>query len=370
MSSEGSCGTTKAVSAPTKSARDDQRFRFAFVLGIVGAAIATASACSLTNLDPYTAGGGVVDTGATADATGDVKTDVRTDSTKADDGTDGAQDTATDDGGDDTRVTDSTLADGSDAGDAGDASDAADGDARDAADSTLVDSVVADTGGGIDTAPGDVGVDPDAPCGVGVGRFGFSEFMPRAVAGSGDKHEWIEITNYDACPIDVSGVTVKVSSATAERASFTFPPGTTLTAGEALIVADDSSVFATDVTGAGDAGVIPIGKVFNFASVSGDVIVNSTAIFRLYAPGSTAAYEDVTVSAPSAGWAPNRSMAYPVPSSTCPASGRYSTPTGGSLSAAWKNAAIDPSQEYGSTGSPAVTLYGTPTKPNNGISCP
>jgi hypothetical protein len=304
---------------------------------LVFALVALSSCSVLNNLDEYS--------GGTRDASvSDSTTEVGSDSS-----IDGPDDTTPDSTVD---TTDGAKDDTPDTADAG--PDVAIDSGTDTADATVPDTTdAADVADTTDTAVVEAG-----PCGS-VCSFGISEVMVRAVSGAGDKREWVEFTNYTSGTLDISAVTVKIFT-TSEKASFTFPAGTTLTAGEAIVVADDDTSFKADVTtGYG------LGKVFSFAKPAGDILVNSSFNVRLYAPGVSAPYEDALVSRST--WPAGRAYAYPPPTSVCPASGRL---TGtGALTAPWKDVPVDVAQKYGEypVGTP---LYGTPTKANTGVACP
>lgn len=203
----------------------------------------------------------------------------------------------------------------------------------------------------------------DAGCGA-LCLFGVSEIMVRPTSGTGDKREWVELTNYDSTSLDVSGVTVKVFSST-EKASFTFPAGTTLAAGEAVVLVDDEVSFKADV----DA-TYTLGKVYGLAMTPlSDVFVNGGPTVRVYAPGSSTSYESAITSKST--WTVGHSYSYPPPSAACPASARFTAGTG-AYSASWKETPADVASQYGqymSAGMPVI-LYGTPTKSNAGIGCP
>jgi hypothetical protein len=355
VSSSASCATTNAVSDSNPDAR---QARWIFVVGVVGAAIVTASACSLTNLDPYTSGGGVVDTGGNNDATTDAKIDTRPDSTKIDEGVDTEGETSEDTGVADTAKVDSTVVDTSDAADGSVADTIEAGDTADTRDSTVAETTT-------DTAPvetnlGDTG---DASCPITA--FGISEIMVRPIAGSADQHEWLELTNYGTCTIDVGGVTVRVSSSGTEKAVFTFPDATMVTAGTGVVIAGTESVFRGDIL-----PTYTLGQVFNFAK-TGDILVNGGNItITIAAAGSSTPYETAFVPSRGSSWPGlGRSYAYPVPSATCPVSGRFAT--GGTLSATWKDTPATTSDQYGgASGDAGAPLYGSPTQPNTDIACP
>lgn len=302
--------------------------------------VAALASCSvLNNLDEYTGGG---HDGSLADSGTDVGSD-GTD-TRSDDGIESGIDSGTDTS--DTAPLPDTADSGTDVlVDSG-------VDTADTADTTVIDS--SDASDVADVAD----VAEAGSCGS-VCSFGISEIMVRAVSGAGDKREWVEFTNYGSGTLDISGVTVKVFT-TLEKASFTFGTGTTLSAGEAVVIADDDVSFKADVT----TGYV-LGKVFSFAKPVGDVLVNGTFNVRLYAPGVTAPYEDALVSRST--WPAARAYAYPPPSTTCPATGRLTST--GTLTSPWKDVPLDTSQKYGEfpLGTP---LYGSPTKANTGVACP
>jgi hypothetical protein len=270
-------------------------------------------------------------------------------------------DTAVDDTGGDTALPPDDTDVKVDAGSDTTLADATDGSVVDSGADTSVDDTASDSGAGPDVMP----ETPmsDAGCGS-LCLFGVSELMVRPTSGTGDKREWVELTNYDSAPVDVSGVTVKVFS-TSEKATFTFPAGTVLAAGEAVVIADDEAAFKADVS----VGYT-LGKVFAFG-MAGDIFVNGGPTVRVYAPGSSVAYE-TSISSKST-WTVGHSYAYPPPASACPATGRFVTGTG-AYSAAWKETPADLGSKYGEYmfGAPAmpVALYGTPTKSNVGIACP
>ena len=251
-----------------------------------------------------------------------------------------------------------SVIDTSDTGVKPDDADTATGD--DADSDVLVDSG-ADALDAGDTLPDVVADAPEAGACGSVCMFGISEIMPRAVAGSGDKHEWVELTNYGSSALDVSGVTVKVfSSTTGEKASFTFLAGTPpLAAGEAVVIADDDVALKADVTG----GYV-LGKVFSFLKPTGDVFINSSPFdVKVYASGVSAPYETGTFSH---SWVAGRSYSYPAPAALCPASARFTAT--GTPTAPWKETPADAASKYGEQ--PVGTaLYGTPTKANT-VVCP
>lgn len=225
--------------------------------------------------------------------------------------------------------------------------------AMDAADSAA-DSATVDT---LDTAVVDTG--DTGPCGAGYADFGLSEFQVRGTFGTGDKREWVEITNYGSVPLDVSGVVVKVFSGT-ERATFSIPAATTVPANGSVVLAGDKTTFSADVLAS-----YGLGTVYDFGKV--DYIVNSAASeVRLFAPGCTTPYEVAVM--PSKMYAIGQPWAYPAPSATCPASARLTA--GGVLGAAWKEVPVS-TTAYGSYAIDGgmQQLYGTPTKPNN-VACP
>ncbi len=320
------------------------------VLGLGALGFAGFAACSLTNLDEYTSGGG--DTGPSdtgRDATTDSALDAKDTSSPLD-----ALDTATDD------TLDSGVAP----------------DTRDSGDATLDTADTADTADTpdtLDTTPFDTGPDTldalslgdvgDASCPVTA--LGLSEVMVRAVAGTGDAHEWIELTNYGSCDLDIGGVTVRIVSSGGEKAVFIFPDGTTIAAGQAVVLADNDAVLKADL--------IPgytLGTVFSLVK-GGDVLVNGGNItVSLYGRGGGTAFEAALIPSRGGGSWPGlgRSYGYPVPSTACPASGRLSA--GGPLSATWKDAPTVSTSQYGDAGGDTLPLYGSPTKPNVDIACP
>ena len=233
-------------------------------------------------------------------------------------------------------------------------------------DAVVVDSAIDAPIDVVDTA---IDTPLDGACGTVATNFALSEIMVRATAGSSDPREWIELTNYDLCPHDVSGVTVKVVSSTGvEKATFTFPSGTTLAAGEAVVIADIDTAFKTDVSTAYSA---TLGKVFSFDTTAGGSILVNGSDFEIdvYGAGASTAYEKDIVKTRS--WSAGVSFAYPIPATACPVSGR--TDASGALKAPpWKDVSTTAADSYGSYGSgaSAVTLYGTPTKANTGVSCP
>lgn len=236
-------------------------------------------------------------------------------------------------------------------------------------DTAVPDTAVADTGpapmdsGATETMAVDSGMDTgvaDTSDGglCAPSELGLSEFQVRGTFGSGDKREWIELTNYGATPLDVSGVTVKIVSGT-EKASFTFPAGTSVAAGAAVVIVGDKAVFSADVMS------IMLGDVFEFGK--SDYLVNSSASeVRIFGSGCATPYETAVI--PSKSYSIGQPWAYPPPSAACPASARLGA--GGALGAAWKEVPVS-TTSYGSyTGDAgAQALYGTPTKPNN-VACP
>lgn len=239
-------------------------------------------------------------------------------------------------------------------------------------DTTVVDTTVTDTGvdtGTItmDTAPptdtaADTTVVDSPACGVAYKDFGVSEVMARGTSGTGDKREWIEITNYGAGNLDVSGVTVKVFSGTGlpEKGSLTIPSGTMLAAGASIVIAGERTTFVADVP-----TTYGLGTVFEFAK--SDILVNSSATeIRLYGPSCTTPYE--TINIPTRTWSVGQPWAYPTPSSTCPASARLS---GTAPGAAWKEVptSTSPYGSYALSDAGTQNVYGTPTKANN-VACP
>lgn len=254
------------------------------------------------------------------------------------------------------------------------------------------DSTVPDTGTPPDTAVTDTGTDtgvaPDtavtdtggttvdaADCTGFPNVFGISEVMVRAVNGSmfsSDRREWIEFTNYGSTSLDISGVTAKViggGTPPVEKATVTFPPGTTLAAGEAVVVAIDKPTFMSDLSSSW--GTI---KVFDFGKTSGDVLTNSASFdVKLYAQaGCTTAFESATVPGRGSAWTVGVAYGYPIPNTTCTVAGRLTT--AGGLSAPWKDASKDSASTYGTLTLPSdagvQSMYGTPGKPNTGIACP
>lgn len=314
---------------------------------LLGLLVSTASCTVLEDMGGYS--GGAPDTGTSTIDTGTspVDTGASTETGAEDSGT---VDTGTaKDSSVDSTVTDSGV------------------------DSTVTDSgadtAIADTGS-VDTAVADTGVDTSfdaAGCGLLTNVFGISEIMVRAVNGTmftADRYEWIEFTNYGSTTLDVSGVTAKVFGGTTEKAAFTFPTGTTLAAGEALVIAIDKTTFMTAVSSSW--GTI---KVFDFGK-SGDILTNGSAFdVRLYAAGCPTPFESATV--PARTWSIGVSWAYPVPSTTCPASGRLTGTN--ALSSSWKESAKDTASTYGTLALPSdagvQSMYGTPGKSNAGVAC-
>ncbi len=386
-------------------------FRFVSLSAVVGSTMLTA--CSLAfDLSGYSGGDGGHD-GATVtldsgfDAAGDAILDDGSDdtSTPADSSSDVVDDVTTPDSGDDTSdsattdsavgdsatmdsgVADSIVADSGISDTSVSDSGAADTGVLDSgiadtgvADTGVVDTGVADTGiadtGIADTGVADTGVADsgatdsgatDASDGGGcavVGGFGVSELMVRAISGMGDGHEWLELTNYTSCALDVSGVTVQVleTGSTFVRGQLTFPSGTVLAAGEAVVVADAVTTFETD------APAVPATQVFGFAAGGSgtDVLVNSKAIIiTLTAASGGAPYESITVPVPAGGWPLGQSYAYPVPSMSCPASGRI---VGGAPSGTWKYTSPTPGNEFALIST--VPEYGSPAAANTSIACP
>ncbi len=284
------------------------------------ALVAPATACTVLNdLDGYSGGkrdtGVIVDTGAVDTAVPDTAKPVEDTS---------APDTATADSG--------------------------------AADTASADSVATETMT-VDSAM-DTSADATDGGACVLADFGLSEFQVRGTFGSGDKREWIELTNYGTSLLDVSGVTVKIFSGT-EKASLTFPAGTTVAAGAAVVIVGDKAVFSADVT------AITLGAVFEFAK--NDYLVNSSSSeVRIFAPGCASASETAVI--PSKMYSIGQSWAYPAPTAACPASARLMA--GGTLGTAWKEVPVT-TTSYGSYTGDAGTqaLYGTPTKPNN-VACP
>ena len=229
------------------------------------------------------------------------------------------------------------------------------------ADTKVADTAVADTKVS-DTAVADTVVAEAAVC-TPWSKLGLSEVMVRVVSGTGDKREWLELTNYESSPLDIGGATVKVIGSAIEKASFTFPAGTVLAAGEALVVAVDKASFL------GDFATPPSIKVFDFAKIS-DVMTNTTAFdVRLFAPGCTVTpYENITLSRGT--WTLAQSFAYPVPSSACPAADRINA--AGGPTTPWKDTTKDVANNFGSltVGGVTTQLYGTPGRPNAGVVCP
>jgi hypothetical protein len=222
-------------------------------------------------------------------------------------------------------------------------------------DSGMVDSIVIDSA--MDSATTEV--TDTAGCGLALVDFGLSEFQVRGTFGTGDKREWIELTNYGTSKLDISGVTVKVFSGS-EKASFTFPAGTMVDSGGAVVVVGDKALFTADVMTS-----FGLGTVFDFAK--SDYIVNSAASeVRIFGPGCASPYETAVI--PSKMYTIGQPWAYPAPTATCPASARLMA--GGALGAAWKEVPAS-TTSYGSYATEAgmTTLYGTPTKPNN-VACP
>lgn len=316
--------------------------RASLLLGLI---VSTASCTVLEDMSGYS--GGAPDTGTSVVDTGTppVDTSVTTETGGTDSGTVDTGTVSMDTGVDST-VTDSTITDSS------------------------VDTSTPDTGT-VDTAVVDTGVDTSfdaAGCGLLTNVFGISEIMVRAVNGTmftADRYEWIEFTNYGSTTVDVSGVTAKVFGGTTEKASVTFPAGTTLAAGEAAVVAIDKTTFMTAVSSSW--GTI---KVFDFGK-SGDILTNGSAFdVRLYAAGCPTPFESATV--PARTWSIGVSWAYPVASTTCPASGRLTGTN--TLSSSWKEAAKDAPSTYGTLPLPSdagvQSMYGTPGKANAGVACP
>jgi len=325
--------------------------RTSLVLGLVLVG-ASVSCTVLEDMSGYT-GGKSTDSGVAADSAAD--TQVATD--------DGVDSTVTDTGSPADATTDTNVADSTTTETLADTA---------VADTAVADTAVADTAVA-DTAVADTGVDTGvdaAGCTGFPGVFGLSEIMVRAISGAmfaSDRREWLEFTNYGSTTLDVSGVTMKLIGGTLERASFTFPSGTTLAAGEAVVVAIDKTTLMGDVS----SSYATI-RVFDLAKTTGDVLTNSSAVdVKLFAQAACAtAYETATV--PSRSWPIGQSHAYPVPSTTCPVSGRL---TGtGTLSPPWKDATKDVASQYGTVALPGDAgtqgLYGTPGKANTGIACP
>lgn len=334
----------------------NRRKYVAFGIGLVALGCGSFAACSLTNLDEYTSGGG--DSGGDT-GSGDGGKDATLDTADSS-GKDSALDTL------DSTVDDSAADVADSRPDASlDALDSAVDSTVDTADATVVDT--ADVGSDVGDAPdtfdvlalGDVG---DASCPITA--LGLSEVMVRPVSGSGDAHEWLELTNYGSCDIDIGGITVKVVSSSIEKGTFTFPDATTVAPGASVVVADNDLILKADV--------IPgytLGTVFSFGK-PGDVFVNGGNItVSLYARGAGTAFEAAFIPSRGSSWSGlGRSYGYPVPSTACPASARLGA--GGTLSSTWKDAPILPSSQYGDAGVDAVGFYGSPTKPNTDIACP
>lgn len=223
------------------------------------------------------------------------------------------------------------------------------------ADATFDTGLVPDTA---DTAVADVLDTAFVPetGGCTLASFGLSEVMVQTTSGAGDTREWLELTNYGACPLDVSGVRVTVFNGPTVSASLLFPSPTMVAAGEAIVIAANESGFRGSVT-------VTLGRVFNFGLPSGGLFPNlGESRVRLYAAGSSVAYEDIAL--PVRTWPVGQSYAYPVPSAACPASSRI---VGGAPGPAWKDTPITGPKFGDVAGSP---LYGTPTKANGGIACP
>jgi hypothetical protein len=346
---------------------------------LAGVVLASLAGCSLTvDLAGYAGGGD----DASADASdGDIDTTVE--DTSVDTGEDTTSDSGVDtsvtppdadaasDAGDATEASvDSGAADAdakSDATDATDATDAADAaDAKlDAADAT--DATIADASDAADAA--DAADSSDAgPCAT-VRNVGLSEIMIRTISGTGDTHEWFELTNYDAaCTFDVGGMRVTTQSwsttsmAFISKANVTLPAGTKLAPGASLVFADLKATFLTDASSYITTYALDTSLIIDLNWTFGDLFVNGADnIVDVYYPGATLPSESVTIKARGATWPTvGRSFEFP---GVCDPALRLLAGTPVTTSTHWTDTTSVAAEQYGTIA--ANSIYGTPGRKND-----
>jgi hypothetical protein len=347
---------------------------------LAGVVLASLAGCSLTvDLAGYAGGGD----DASADASdGDIDTTVEDTSvdTGEDTTSDSGVDTSLDTSGDvgvDTSVT--PPPDASDAADASDVADvreaSVDADASDATDAKpdSADSSLGDAADAADTADATDATDATDtadgnPCGP-VRNVGLSEIMIRTISGTGDTHEWFELTNYDAaCTFDVGGMRVTTQSwsttsmAFISKANVTLPAGTKLAPGASLVFADLKATFLTDASSYITTYALDTSLIIDLNWTFGDLFVNGADnIVDVYYPGATLPSESVTIKARGATWPTvGRSFEFP---GVCDPALRLLAGTPVTTSTHWTDTTSVAAEQYGTIA--ANSIYGTPGRKND-----
>ncbi len=345
------------------------RVRPSLALGALSLLVAGAG-CSLTvDLSGYAGGDD-----AAADAS-DTALDTTLEDTPLDGGDDTLDatpppDTLGEGGGD----ADGSL-DASDAADAHDAADASDAaDAHDAsvdATSDATSDAISDAADASDSRAdaSDAADAADAgPCAT-VRNVGLSEIMIRTISGTGDTHEWFELTNYDAtCTFDVGGLRVQTQSwsttslAFINKASATVPAGIKLAPGASLVFADLKATFLADASSYVTTYGLDTSLIIDLNFSFGDLFVNGADnVVDVYYPGATLPSESTTVKARGMTWpAVGRSFEFPA---SCDPTLRLLAGSPVTTSVHWVDTTSVAAEQYGAIAT--VAAYGTPGRKND-----
>jgi hypothetical protein len=257
---------------------------------------------------------------------------------------------------------DSAVDTGADAGFDTTVSDTALPDVVDAA-SDSADSLVAVDVSEVGTDAADAG-----PCAT-VRNVGLSEIMIRTISGTGDTHEWFELTNYDAaCTFDVGGMRVTTQSWSTTsmtfiaKANVTIPAGVKLAPGASLVFADLKSTFLTDAAGYFTTYGLDSSLVIDLNWTFGDLFVNGyDNKVDIYYPGATTPSEGATISARGTVWPTvGRSFEFP---SICDPTLRLLAGSPATTSTHWVDTTAVAAEQYGNVA--ANSIYGTPGRKND-----